>query len=185
VDERRCIMNQESAGSGSGPLVLVFMGVSGCGKSTVAALLAGRLGWSFEEGDALHPQANIDKMQGGAPLTDADRLPWLERVAGWIEAQLDAGSNGIITCSALRRSYRDLLDRRGSGVIFVYLAGDKETIAARLAARGGHFMPPSLLDSQFAALEEPEADEPAVRIDVGPPPQAIAQSVVDLLKLHD
>jgi len=159
------------------------MGVSGCGKSTAAALLAGRLGWPFEEGDALHPQANIEKMRAGIALTDADRLPWLERVASWIEARLDAGGEGIITCSALRRSYRDLLDRRGSGVVFVYLAGDKETIAARLAARGGHFMPPGLLDSQFAALEEPQPDEPVIRVDVGPQPQEIARRVVDSLML--
>lgn len=175
-------MNSES-GSRTGPLVLVFIGVSGCGKSTAAALLAGRLAWPFEEGDTLHPQSNIDKMRAGIPLTDADRAPWLERVASWIEARLASGGNGIITCSALRRSYRDLLDRRRPGVVFVYLAGDKETIAARLAARGGDFMPPSLLDSQFAALEQPDADEPVLRIDVGPPPQEIAQRVVDMLKL--
>ena len=167
----------------AGPLVLVFMGVSGCGKSTVAALLAGRLGWPFEEGDALHPQANVDKMRAGEPLTDGDRLPWLEHVADWIDARLDAGENGIITCSALKRSYRDLLDRRHRGVVFVYLAGDRETILERITTRGGHFMPPSLLDSQFATLEEPGPDEPAIRVDVGPPPQEVAQAVVDELGL--
>src|SRR5450755_2682685 len=125
------------------PVVLVFMGVSGCGKTTVAAILAGRLGWRFEEGDALHPPANIAKMEAGHPLTDADRAPWLDRVADWIGARLDAGENGVITCSALKRSYRAVLDRRGSGVVFVYLAGSRETIAARLAARHGHFMPSS------------------------------------------
>jgi gluconokinase len=167
----------------SGPLVLVFMGVSGCGKSTVAALLAGRLGWPFEEGDALHPQANVYKMRSGEPLTDADRLPWLERVADWIDARLDAGENGIITCSALKRSYRRLLDRRRRGVVFVYLAGDRDTIAVRITTRGGHFMPPSLLDSQFAVLEEPGPDEPAIRVEIGPPPQQVAQAVVDELGL--
>jgi len=167
------------------PLVLVFMGVSGCGKSTVAALLAGRLGWPFEEGDALHPQANVDKMRAGRPLTDEDRLPWLERVAAWIDARLDAGEDGIITCSALTRSYRDLLSRHGAGVVFVYLAGDKETIARRLITRGGHFMPPSLLDSQFEDLEEPGPDEPVIRVDVGPPPREIAQRVIDELGLED
>jgi gluconokinase/shikimate kinase len=171
------------AGSRPGPLVLVFMGVSGCGKSTVAALLAGRLGWPFEEGDALHPQANVDKMRAGEPLTDADRLPWLERVADWIDARLDAGENGIITCSALKRSYRSLLDRRRRGVCFVYLAGDRDTIAVRITTRGGHFMPPSLLDSQFAILEEPGPDEPAIRMEIGPPPQQVAQTVVDELGL--
>jgi gluconokinase len=168
----------------SGPLVLVLMGVSGCGKSTVAALLAGRLGWAFEEGDALHPQSNIDKMAAGHPLTDADRLPWLERVAEWIETRLDAGENGVISCSALKRAYRDLLDRRGEGVCFVYLAGDEETIAVRLTTRGGHFMPPGLLDSQFADLEEPGPDEPAIRVDIGPPPPLVAQQIVDQLGLE-
>ena len=94
------------------PTVLVFMGVSGCGKTTVAAILAGRLGWPFEEGDALHPQSNIDKMKAGHPLTDDDRWPWLEKVAEWVEERLDAGENGLITCSALKRSYRDIVNRR-------------------------------------------------------------------------
>src|ERR1700674_4193246 len=152
------------------PVVLVFMGVSGCGKTTVAAILAGRLGWRFEEGDAMHPQANIEKMEAGHPLTDADRAPWLEKVAGWVDERLDAGENGFITCSALKRSYRDVINRRGTGVVFVFLAGSRETIATRLAARHGHFMPSSLLDSQFADLEEPTPDEPEIRVDVGPAP---------------
>lgn len=159
------------------------MGVSGCGKSTVAALLSGRLGWPFEEGDSLHPQANIDKMSAGHPLTDDDRWPWLEKVAEWIEARLDAGENALITCSALKRSYRDMLNRRGTGVQFVYLAGAKETISTRLASRQGHFMPPDLLDSQFADLEEPTPDEPALRIDVGPAPAVIADEVVKAFAL--
>lgn len=159
------------------------MGVSGCGKSTVAALLAGRLGWPFEEGDSLHPQSNIDKMAAGHSLTDDDRWPWLEKVAGWVEERLDAGENGLITCSALKRSYRDAINRRGSGVVFVYLAGSRSTIAARLAARHGHFMPTSLLDSQFAALEEPTSEEPEIRVDVGPAPGVIAQTIVEQLSL--
>jgi gluconokinase/shikimate kinase len=167
------------------PVVLVFMGVAGSGKTTVAAILAGRLGWPFEEGDALHPQANIEKMAAGHPLTDEDRWPWLAKVADWIDEHLDAGESGLITCSALKRSYRDLINRRGSGVEFVYLAGSKETIAARLAARHGHFMPPSLLDSQFADLQEPGPDEPANRIDIGPPPAEIAQEVVDHFGLSE
>jgi carbohydrate kinase (thermoresistant glucokinase family) len=157
------------------------MGVSGSGKTTVADLVAGRLGWPLEEGDALHPQSNIEKMAAGHPLTDEDRRPWLERVAEWIEGRLDAGDNGIITCSALKRSYRDLIARRGSGVLFAYLAGSRETIAVRLAARHGHFMPSSLLDSQLADLEEPGPDEPAIRIDIGPPPAVIAQEILENL----
>jgi gluconokinase len=168
---------------GPTPRVLVLMGVSGCGKSTVAALLAGRLGWAFEEGDALHPSANVDKMAAGRPLTDEDRRPWLEAVAEWIEGQLDKGENGIVTCSALKRSYRDLLNRRGSNIVFVYLAGDKETIANRLAVRHGHFMPSSLLDSQFADLEEPAPDEPSLRVGVDSAPEVIAGEIYDELGL--
>jgi gluconokinase len=167
------------------PVVLVFMGVSGCGKTTVAAILAGRLTWPFEEGDAMHPQSNIEKMAAGHPLTDDDRWPWLEKVARWVEERLDAGENGLITCSALKRSYRDVINRRGSGVVFVYLAGSRETIAARLAVRHGHFMPSSLLDSQFADLEEPTSDEPAIRVDIGPPADVIAQSILERLGLSD
>jgi len=155
------------------------MGVSGCGKTTVAAILASRLGWPFEEGDALHPQANIEKMAAGHSLTDVDRWPWLAKVADWIDKRLDAGENGLITCSALKRSYRDLINRRGSGVMFVFLAGSKETIAARLAARHGHFMRASLLDSQFADLDEPAADEPAIRVEIGPPAAEIAEQIIE------
>lgn len=165
------------------PQVLVLMGVSGCGKTTVAAILAGRLAWPFEEGDALHPPSNIAKMEAGHPLTDEDRAPWLEKVAEWVDERIDAGENGLITCSALKRSYRDVINRRGAGVVFVYLHGSCETIAARLMARHGHFMPPSLLDSQFADLEEPSADEPAIRIDIGPAPSALAQTVIETLGL--
>ena len=159
------------------------MGVSGCGKSTVAAILVSRLGWPFEEGDALHPPANIEKMAAGHPLTDADRWPWLAKVADWIDERRHAGENGIITCSALKRSYRDIINRRGTGLSFVFLAGSKETIAARLAARHGHFMRASLLDSQFADLEEPTADEPAIRIDIGPPADEIAERIMEHFEL--
>jgi carbohydrate kinase (thermoresistant glucokinase family) len=166
-------------------MVLVVMGVSGSGKTTVAEILATRLGWPFQEGDALHPQSNIEKMRSGQPLDDADRSLWIERVAEWVEARLDAGENGIITCSALKRSYRDVIDRRGSGIVFVYLAGSEATIAPRVAARQAHFMPPSLLDSQFADLEEPAADEPHIRVDIGPPPNVIADRVLRELGLGD
>lgn len=165
------------------PRVLVLTGVSGSGKSTVAAIIAARLEWPFQEGDALHPQANIERMAGGRPLTDADRWPWLAKVADWIDERLAAGENGIITCSALKRVYRDLINRRGTGVTFVFLAGSKETIAARLASRHGHFMRASLLDSQFADLEEPAPDEPAIRIDIGPPAAEIAEQIIKGLGL--
>jgi gluconokinase len=160
------------------PLVLVVMGVSGSGKTTVASILAARLGWPLEEGDVLHPTSNIEKMHTGQPLTDDDRAQWLRSVAEWVERRLDSGGNGVITCSALKRSYRDVIDRRGSGVVFVFLAGSRETIAARLAARQGHFMPASLLDSQFADLEDPGPEEPCIRVDVSPAPSVIAREVL-------
>lgn len=168
----------DSTRADSSPRVLVIMGVSGSGKTTVAELLAERLGWAFEEGDALHPQANVEKMASGHPLNDDDRRPWLERIAEWIEARLDAGESGVVTCSALKPAYRDVLNRRGSGVTFVYLQGDHETIARRLAARRGHFMPPGLLDSQFADLQEPSAHEPAIRVDVGGRPGEIVDEII-------
>lgn len=179
-------MSVESAGLPAQPrepVVLVLMGVSGCGKSTVAALIAGRLGWAFEEGDSLHPQANVDKMAAGHALDDEDRAPWLERVADRIEARLDAGENGVITCSALKRTYRQILGRRGSAVQFVYLAGSRELIAERLATRQGHFMSSSLLDSQFADLEEPGRNERAIRVDIGPAPREIADDIIHTLHL--
>jgi gluconokinase len=165
-------------------VVLVFMGVSGSGKTTVAGILAGRLGWKFQEGDELHPQANIEKMKAGQPLTDADREHWIAAIAEWADQRLDAGENGLITCSALKRAYRKVINRRGSGVLFVFLAGSKTAIAPRVAARAAHFMPSSLLDSQFADLEEPGPDEPHIRVDVGPPPGVIADAIVRELGLE-
>ena len=165
------------------PVVLVLMGVSGCGKTTVAQILAERLHWPCEEGDALHPAANVAKMHAGHPLDDDDRAPWLAKVADWVDAQLDAGRSGIITCSALKRSYRALIDRRGAGIEFVYLHGSRELIASRLAGRHGHFMPSSLLDSQFATLEEPGPDEPALRVEIGEPPEDIATDIATALGL--
>ena len=159
------------------------MGVSGSGKTTTAEALAARLGWPFQEGDALHPPANIAKMAAGHPLTDDDRWPWLETIAEWAETRLAAGGSGIITCSALRRSYRDLIARRGSGVEFVYLSAPRTLVADRLLHRKGHYMPPALLDSQVATLEEPAADEPAIRVDVGRPPSVIVDDIVEALRL--
>lgn len=165
------------------PQVLVLMGVSGSGKSTVAAVLAGRLGWPFEEGDDLHPQANVDKMAHGHPLSDDDRRPWLRLVREWIDDRLDAGESGIITCSALKRSYRDVLRR--DGVVFVLLDGERDAIAARLAKRQGHFMPTTLLDSQFATLERPGSDESAIVVDIGCSAAVQADEVVRSLGLVD
>ena len=165
--------------------VLVLMGVSGCGKSTAAALLAGNLGWAYAEGDDLHPQANIDKMASGQPLTDEDRWPWLHLIADWISARGQAGEPGVVTCSALKRSYRDVLRAGGRNVVFVYLRGSHELIAERMTARQGHFMPAGLLDSQFTALEEPGPDERAVRVDVGGSAQQTNQAILAALTALD
>jgi carbohydrate kinase (thermoresistant glucokinase family) len=181
MDENR-IMGSRTAPAK--PVVLVFMGVSGSGKTTVAGLVAGRLGWSFQEGDELHPQSNIEKMTAGQALTDADRRRWLISIAEWADRRLDAGESGVITCSALKRSYRNLINRRGSGVVFVFLAGSKATIASRVVARQAHFMPSSLLDSQFADLEDPDPAEPHIRVDIGPPPAAIADAILRELRLE-
>ena len=163
--------------------MLVFMGVSGSGKTTVAKIVARRLNWQFQEGDALHPPSNIEKMRAGQPLTDADRRRWLAAVAAWIEVRLDSGESGLITCSVLKRSYREVISRRGSGVLFVFLTGARLIITPRLAARQAHFMPSSLLDSQFADLEEPALDEPHIRVDIRPAPRVIAQRILRQLGL--
>ncbi len=163
--------------------VLVVMGVSGCGKSTVAGLLAGRLGWDLADGDDLHPEANVAKMAAGVPLDDADRRPWLERVARWIGEHTEAGRSGVITCSALKRSYRDLL--RGPDVTFVFLHGSKKLIASRLARRHGHYMSAALLDSQFATLEPPSDDEQAITVEIEAPPAAQADTIMQRLHLDD
>lgn len=161
------------------PPVLVIMGVSGCGKTTIAQMLAAELHWEYAEGDAMHPQANVEKMASGHPLTDADRWPWLATIAEWIKGKTAAGEPGVITCSALKRSYREIL--RGDNVVFVYLKGSRELIARRLVERHGHFMPPGLLDSQFAALEEPGPDERAVTVDISAEPPQTEQAVLDAL----
>jgi carbohydrate kinase (thermoresistant glucokinase family) len=148
------------------PPILVVMGVSGSGKSTVAKALAQALRWPFEEGDDLHPAANVAKMRAGHPLTDEDRKPWLEAIGRWIDGQAAKGEPGVITCSALRRAYRDQLRQGRPQVKLVFLEGSKGLIEDRLAHRQGHFMPPSLLDSQFEALEEPGPDEPVIKVNI-------------------
>ena len=162
--------------------VLVIMGVSGCGKSTVAAILAGQLGWDLEEGDDLHPPSNVAKMASGTPLTDEDRWPWLDKVADWILDHTTAGLPGIITCSALKKVYRDRM--RGPDVVFVYLAGSRETLDQRLKARIDHFMPSTLLDSQLKTLEPPGEDERSLRVDVGPKPAELASTIIARLELQ-
>jgi len=159
------------------PRVIVVMGVSGCGKSTVGRVLAERLGWVFQEGDDLHPASNVAKMRSGVPLTDEDRWPWLDRVAAWIEGRLVAGEGGVVACSALKRSYRERL-ARPEGVVFVHLAVDRNTLEERLAGRRGHYMPAALLASQLETLEEPETDKGVIRVDAKGPADAVAGAVL-------
>jgi gluconokinase len=160
------------------PRVVVVMGVSGSGKSTVGAALADRLGVPFADGDDLHPAANIAKMAAGRPLTDGDRAPWLEAVGHWLAGH--AGSGGVITCSALKRSYRDLLRSFAPDADLVHLHGRHDVIARRQAARPGHFMPPALLDSQFATLEPLDTVEAGLVLDV----DGDVSSIVDRYLAH-
>jgi gluconokinase len=161
--------------------VLVITGVSGAGKTTVAGLLAERLGWDFAEGDDLHPATNVAKMSAGIPLTDEDRWPWLERVATWIRTRTAASIPGIIACSALKRIYRDKLS--GNNVVFVHLVGGRDIIAERLARRVDHYIPASLLDSQIALLEPMRSDENAVSLVVGSDPVEDAAEIARRLGL--
>jgi len=148
------------------PSVLVVMGVSGSGKSTMALELHRVLGWPFQEGDDLHPPANVEKMRSGRPLDDADRLPWLQAVAHWIDERLAAHEPGIITCSNLKRAYRRITIGRRKGVRLVYLKGDEQLIHGRIAQRQHRYMPPTLLRSQFETLEEPGGNEHPVVVTV-------------------
>jgi ribose 5-phosphate isomerase A len=164
-----------------GPPVLVVMGVSGSGKSVVAEALAGRLGWPFEEGDWLHPEANVAKMHAGIALTDTDRQPWLEAVAAWIDKQRAKHQPGIITCSALKRSYRMIIVGDRPEVRLIYLRGGHPIITERLAGRQGHFMPAALLRSQIDTLEEPGPEEDPLIVDIGPPVNRLTDEIIQLL----
>jgi gluconokinase len=164
------------------PVVLVVMGVSGSGKSTVAALLAAALGCQFQEGDDLHPRANVEKMRSGTPLTDADRMPWLRKIAEEIDGWRARGECGVLTCSALKRSYRDVIIGDRPDVALVYMKGSRELIHQRMVARHEHFMPVALLDSQFATLEEPTPDEHPIIADVSGRPADIAREIVRQLE---
>ncbi|GLS46348.1 gluconokinase [Methylobacterium brachythecii] len=165
------------------PLVLVVMGVSGSGKSTLAALLAARLGLPFADGDGFHTPETIARMQAGHPLDDADREPWLARIAAWINARLAQGEGGVVACSALRRVYRDVLVRGRPEVRIVYLEGSRALIADRLARRRGHFMPAALLDSQFADLEPPGLDERPITVGIEDEPERITAAILARLRL--
>jgi gluconokinase len=158
--------------------VFLVMGVSGAGKTTVGAALAARLGAPFLDADDLHPAENRAKMAAGVALNDADRAPWLDAVAEVIGGWAAAGTGGVVACSALRRRYRDRLRRADPGLVTVFLELDEAALAARLAARRGHYFAPSLLGSQLALLEPPGADEPAIRVDGGLDVEAVVAGVL-------
>ena len=164
------------------PVIVIVMGVSGSGKTTVAALLAAALGCQFQEGDDLHPAENVEKMHGGAPLTDADRLPWLRKIAEEIDDWRARGQSGVLTCSALKRSYRDIIIGDRPDVTLAYLKGSYELIRRRMTMRHEHFMPVALLDSQFATLQQPSPDEHPITVDVGGRPAEIAAEIVHQLE---
>jgi gluconokinase len=163
--------------TGAPVVSVVVMGVTGSGKTTVATELARRLGWDFTEGDDHHPAANVEKMRAGIPLDDGDRRPWLLELAGWIGAHEAEGRSCVLTCSALKRSYRALLCEGHPSVWFAHVSGPQELITERVSARTGHYMPPSLVPSQYATLEPLRPDEPGRVI----PATGSAEEVVDAL----
>jgi gluconokinase len=163
------------------PVIAVVMGVSGSGKSTISALLAVALGCQFQEGDDLHPRDNVEKMRDGTPLTDVDRLPWLHKIAEEIDGWRIRGESGVLTCSALKRSYRDIIIGDRPEVTLVYLKGSRDLIRRRMAARHEHFMPVALLDSQFATLQEPAPDEHPITVNVDARPVEIAAKIMHQL----
>lgn len=165
-------------------MIIVLMGVSGCGKTTVGTKLASHLGWEYQEGDALHPQENILKMSDGVPLNDDDRKPWISRISDWIDSRCEAGRDGVISCSALKESYRRTIRGNQKDVQFIYLRGTRELLSRRLSQRRDHFMPPDLLDSQLDLLEEPSADERAFVVTIDRTPNDIVKSICDLLGLQ-
>ena len=158
--------------------VLIVMGVTGAGKSTLAEALNQHLHWPYQEGDDLHPPANIAKMHAGTPLNDADRAPWLAAIKAWIDARLAAGKPGLITCSALKRKYRDTLIAGRSTVRVLYLKADRALLEEHLQHRSGHFMPASLLDSQLNTLEEPAPDENPITVQVK---EGVPETVAEIL----
>lgn len=175
-------MRESRAPQTDPPLLLIVMGVSGCGKSHVGRRLAEHLDCAFLEGDTLHPEANIARMRAGVPLDDADRRPWLDAIGAWLDARQARHEAAVITCSALKRCYRDRLRQGRPGVCFAWLKVDRTELQRRLHARSAHFMPPSLLDSQLAALQVPAADEPVVTVDANRDINHTVRLTLDLLQ---
>lgn len=179
----------QATSSDSSPLVIVVMGVSGCGKSTVAANIADGLtlrGMKVhaKDGDELHPTANIDKMASGQPLTDEDRQPWLEQVAVYAREKAELHNVCVIACSALKLRYRQTLNTAGQ-VVYVYLEGSRDLIGSRMHERSGHFMPESLLDSQFATLEDPRDEPHVLTVSIDATPEQVAEKAISLLELNN
>ena len=166
------------------PCALIVMGVSGSGKSTIGETLAERLGWTFEDGDRFHPAGNVTKMSAGHPLTDEDRRPWLQAIADEVDRVCKVGERAVIACSALKRAYRDILVHGRDDVRIIFLDGTQDLIAARLAARKGHFMPPGLLASQFRTLEPPAENENPVTVSIDAAVETIVDDIVRQLGLR-
>ncbi|WP_458779283.1 gluconokinase [Arthrobacter sp. D3-16] len=165
---------------------LVVMGVAGSGKSTIAAALSQQLGWACAEADEFHPQSNIQKMSQGIPLQDEDRWPWLQEIQNWMTTQSRAGKSTVLTCSALKQSYRQLLAQAEGRVLFLHLHGEADLIGQRMQGREGHFMPPTLLPSQLATLEPLSDDELAagsLRLDISKSPEELVRTIITSLKL--
>ena len=169
--------------SGIRPCVLICMGVSGAGKSTVAKLIDTYLGWPFQEGDDLHPERNVEKMRNAIPLDDEDRWPWLDRCREWIDERVASGDGGLITCSALKRAYRDrLIGGRSREVRILYLKASRETLITRLTWRKHEYMPMALLDSQLTTLEEPAPDEDPIVVSVEQTAEQMTQEIITKLR---
>ncbi|MBE34889.1 MAG: gluconate kinase [Opitutaceae bacterium] len=162
------------------PCVIIVMGVAGCGKTTIGALLAEKLGWQFSDADEFHPAANVAKMSAGQPLNDDDRTPWLQGIRDHITDCLSRDEGAVVTCSALKKVYRDVIRVDPARVKFVHLHGSRELLWERISGREGHFMKPAMLDSQLATLEIPED---ALKVDITPDPDAIVATIRDSLSL--
>jgi gluconokinase len=164
-------------------MIVVVAGVAGSGKTTVGKLLAARLGWQFADADSFHPAANVAKMRAGIPLTDADRRPWLAAIGAWIDQRLAAGLPAVVTCSALKRAYRDALLAGRDQVAWVFLVITEAQDEERVSVRRGHFFPERLVASQFAELEPPASDERVVKIAAGPPAAQLVGEIIQRLGL--
>ena len=174
-------MPDEQTGTAAGKPLVAVMGVSGSGKTTVGTLLADRLGVPFAEGDSFHPSANVAKMASGVPLDDADRMPWLEAIGRWLDER--GATGGLVACSALRRSYRDLLRTHAPVLCFLHLDGPADLLARRVAQRTSHFMPVSLLYSQLKTLERLQDDERGAVVDIAGRPEEVVRRAADAVRV--